>query len=81
MKKVTTTTENNYKRRLLLLELAVEGLGDVVNVEAADGGAHEAVEAGREDGVEGRVVGGELVDALDLVEVEGVVSGLDLNKG
>ena len=56
--------------RLLLLELAVECAGDVVNVEGADRGAHQTIEVGGEDCVEGGVICWKLVDILNLIEVE-----------
>ena len=56
--------------RLLLLELAVKSAGDVVNVEGADRGAHQTIEVGGEDCVEGGVICWKLVDILDLIEVE-----------
>jgi len=55
--------------------LTIEGSLNLVNVETAYGRSNQAISARRECGEESALIGGQLVDRLDLVEVERELAG------
>lgn len=69
------------------MQLTIEGSLNLVNVETAYGRSNQAISARREGGVEAALVGGQLVNGLNLVEVErkfagdaAVKSGLEVRR-
>jgi len=55
--------------------LTIEGSLNLVNVETAYGRSNQAISARRECGEESTLIGGQLVDRLDLVEIERKFAG------